>query len=767
MDTVPRPSPSPMLEAALSYASRGWRVLPLWFGRNGRCACPSGDECPNSLKHPLSDLAPNGCHSASTDAAVITGWWTRYPDANIGIATGQETGLWALDVDPRHGGDVTLDALEQRHGPLPQSLRARTGSGGAHILFVHPGDGRLSNSAGRLGAGLDVRGDGGYIVAAPSTHVSGRAYAWEDEDESVPEAAPNWLLELIGERYIDDVDSEPFDGEELPEEAARLVSRRKLAKACVRMRDGLSRHQTAVWLFQQLRDNRVPRYLAHELIDPLFRVANERKNDRAVTKAEFAKALSWAYKKRPRQPDPSAPTTSSLPVAEIAAIESDVDRHRAMREAAATANVPLSAVKADVARLRSPHLEPDDWRHMLVTRRLTDGSEVLEKCIHNAAVFLRYHPAWAGKLWANVFTGETYCSEPPVESTSGAWSDLHTTQAAAWLQSQVRLMVTPEVVDGAVQMAAHAHERHPVREYLSGLVWDGEERLDAWLEDLAGVDGTMIARAMARRFLVAAVARIFRPGCKVDHALILEGPQNLGKSTLLSILFSPWYSDEIDVLGSKDAGLQVRGVWGIEIAELASVHRTEVERVKAFMTRREDRFRPPYGRRVVSWPRQLVFVGSTNREDYLIDETGGRRFWGVRCRSIDLEGAASVRDQLWAEAVQAFYAEEKWWLDSEDLQAAAVVEQEERYQVDAWEERMAEALEPFTWQNRGEITVSRVLQAIGVDVAKQDRAAQMRAGACLKRLGYRLHQRRIGGVKARYWIPVPTSSTNVGTGQPS
>lgn len=755
MDSLPRPSPpSPMLNAALSYASRGWRVLPVWPLRSGRCAC-GNDDCATAGKHPLSPLAPNGCHSASTDAAVITDWWTRYPDANIGIATGQESGLWALDVDPRHGGDATLEFLEVKYGPLPQSLRARTGSGGSHVLFVHPGDGRLSNSAGRLGAGLDVRGDGGYIVAAPSTHASGRCYAWEDEDESVLEPAPNWLLELIGERYADDTDGEPFDGEELAEDDARRVCKRKLTKACVRIRDGLSRHQTAVWLFQQLRDNRVPKALAHELIDSLYRVANERKNDRAVTKAEFAKALAWAYKKRPRQPDPVP--TSSIPVADLAAIESDIERHRAMREAASQAKVPLRAVQADVARARSPQIDPADWRNSLVMRRLTDGSEVLEKCLHNAATFLRYHPAWAGQLWQNTFTGETHCSEPPVEAPAGAWSDLHTAQTAAWLQSQVRLMVTPEVVDAAVHVAAHATERHPVQEYLSGLTWDGEERIDAWLEDLAGVTGTTVARAMARRFLVAAVARIFAPGCKVDHALILEGPQNLGKSTLLSVLFSPWYSDDIDVLGSKDAGLQVRGVWGLEIAELASVHRSEVERVKAFMTRREDRFRPPYGRRVQTWPRQLVFVGSTNRQEYLIDETGGRRFWGVRCSQIDLDLAAARKDQLWAEAVHAYRSGEKWWLDSDDLLTAAAAEQEERYQADAWEEEIAEALETHNWQNRGAVTVSRVLDAIHVETARRDRAAQMRVAACLKRLGFELSRRRISGSVVREWARVTRS----------
>jgi len=317
-------------------------------------------------------------------------------------------------------------------------------------------------------------------------------------------------------------------------------------------------------------------------------------------------------------------------------------------------------------------------------------------------------------------------------------------------------MGTPEVVDGAVQMAAHSSERHPVRDYLESLVWDGEPRLDHWLEDLAGVPDSPLTRAQARRFLTAAVARIYQPGCKVDHALILEGPQNLGKSTLLNTLFAPWYSDDIDVLGSKDAGLQVRGVWGLEIAELSSVHRSEVERVKAFMTRRDDRFRPPYGRRVQTWPRQLVFVGSTNRTEYLIDETGGRRFWGVACSSIDLELAATRKDQLWAEAARAYHSGEKWWLDSEELLHSAAEAQETRFQADAWEERIAEALEPYQWQSRGEITVARVLDAIKVETARQDRAAQMRVAACLKRLGYEARVAKENGAVIRRYRKVAT-----------
>lgn len=393
-----------------------------------------------------------------------------------------------------------------------------------------------------------------------------------------------------------------------------------------------------------------------------------------------------------------------------------------------------------------------DWKDDLIYRQLSDGGQVLERCLQNASVFLRHSDAWLGKLSLDTFSGETNVTGAPIDAPDGRWTDLHTNQTTAWLQLNLRLMVATDLVDQAVQIAAAANPKHPVKDYLNTLEWDGVERLDSWLEDLAGVPGTQIARAQARRFLVGAVARVARPGCKLDSALILEGPQNLGKSTLLSILFSPWYSDDIDVLGSKDSAMQLRGVWGLEIAELSSLHRAEVERVKSFITRREDRFRPPYGRRVEAWPRQLVFVGSTNRSEYLIDETGGRRFWGVKCAEIDLKGAESVKDQLWAEAVVAFGAGESWWLDSDELQVQASQEQEKRYQADAWEDDISDALEPFVWQMRGDVTISKVFDAIKVDVARRDRSSQMRVAAILKRFGYECKVLRRDGRSTRVYV---------------
>lgn len=180
------------LDYALKYASLGWAVLPLYGYRNGRCDC--GDtQCKSQGKHPHRDLVPHGVHDASKDPGKIKEWFTRVPNANIGIATGDISGFVVLDVDPRNGSDDTLDALQSEHGKLPDTALQLTGGGGYHYLFKY--NGQRLRSPGR---GLDVKGDGGYIVAEPSNHASGGAYAWEgsaDPTEGHPLAdPPKWML---------------------------------------------------------------------------------------------------------------------------------------------------------------------------------------------------------------------------------------------------------------------------------------------------------------------------------------------------------------------------------------------------------------------------------------------------------------------------------------------------------------------------------------------------------------------------------------------
>lgn len=195
------------MRVALAYAERGWPVLPLWWPVAGpkRCACPDpecgaphperpGELAGNPAKHPVGRLVPRGKDQASTDSAVITRWWTLCPRANVGIVTGAASGLVVLDVDGP-AGQSSLRSLVDHYGRF-RAAWARTGSGGWHAYFAHPGVPVL-NSVRLLGDGLDVRGDGGYIVAPPSVHVAGDRYRWQSAAPAELPPMPEWLVELV------------------------------------------------------------------------------------------------------------------------------------------------------------------------------------------------------------------------------------------------------------------------------------------------------------------------------------------------------------------------------------------------------------------------------------------------------------------------------------------------------------------------------------------------------------------------------------------
>ena len=189
------------------YFRLGLALLPLHSpvrkGVGLACSCGRAG-CTSPAKHPFAKLAANGLRDASKNPAVVDRWFQN-SELNIGVATGAISGIVVVDIDPRHGGDETLAKLERQHGPLPQTWRFLTGGGGEHILFQHPG-GRVPNSAGKVGPGIDVRGDGGYIVAPPSRHISGRSYAISVDhhpDDVTLAAVPAWLFALLRQRTRD------------------------------------------------------------------------------------------------------------------------------------------------------------------------------------------------------------------------------------------------------------------------------------------------------------------------------------------------------------------------------------------------------------------------------------------------------------------------------------------------------------------------------------------------------------------------------------
>jgi putative DNA primase/helicase len=251
--------------------------------------------------------------------------------------------------------------------------------------------------------------------------------------------------------------------------------------------------------------------------------------------------------------------------------------------------------------------------------------------------------------------------------------------------------------------------------------------------------------------MISAIARAYRLGCKVDTAIVFEGEQGRLKSTAIKVLGKDWTTDELAHLGSKDAAMQLVGVWLVEMAELEGITAAKVSTIKAFITRSTDRYRPPYGRRVEDFPRQCVFAGSVNENQYLRDATGRRRFWPVECKSIDIESLARDRDQLWAEARLRFDEGARWWFSDPALDRRAAVRQRGRHREDPWEPVIAEYLALLRERMRHhltgpQVTVTEILrnalkvgadQFGNVDVGKWKQGDSNRVADCLKKLRWK------------------------------
>ncbi len=261
-----------------------------------------------------------------------------------------------------------------------------------------------------------------------------------------------------------------------------------------------------------------------------------------------------------------------------------------------------------------------------------------------------------------------------------------------WLQQNGINVKAKNTVQDAMLAIVSENPFNPLQNYLSGLIWDGTERIDTWLLTYLGAEDTPFIRVVGRKFLISAIARAMRPGCKVDTMLVLEGDQGIGKSMALQALGEPWVLEELSDMKSKDCKQDIQGHWLVEVSELDAMRKNEVETVKAFIAKQVDTFRPPYGRFSKEHPRQCVLVGTTNSDAYLRDHTGNRRFWPVKCGRADLAALKQARDQIWAEAVAAFENGEKWWLKDADTELARE-EQAKRFEYDVWQDAVEEWLE--------------------------------------------------------------------------
>lgn len=373
---------------------------------------------------------------------------------------------------------------------------------------------------------------------------------------------------------------------------------------------------------------------------------------------------------------------------------------------------------------------------------------------YNVTVALETAPELSGKFgWDVRQLAYVALTETPA-GPAGRWTDSHSAKLAVWLQ-KLGLPITMRHVETALAAVTRRQEVDPLGEYLSDLSWDGHERIGTWLADYCQADASPANSIMGSKFLIGAVARALRPGCKMDTMLVLEGDQGKRKSMAIKILGGDYTGENLPDFHSKDAMQIVGCKWIIEVSELAAARRSEREAIKSFITRREDTFRPPYGRHPITVPRWSVLIGNYNPDGVgiLEDSTGGRRFWIVGVGEIDAAKLTEDRDQLWAEAVHCYRRGDEWWL-SEDEQSPVAVQQLSRTDDDEWLAAIERwlATDPQTGEPRleevGHVTSAQVATgALAIPLERLSRSTQMRVVRCLITLGFK--RTKIGPNNAR------------------
>lgn len=361
----------------------------------------------------------------------------------------------------------------------------------------------------------------------------------------------------------------------------------------------------------------------------------------------------------------------------------------------------------------------------------------------NAVRVLEHDPLWdAAHLYFDEFTGRIIVTN----SAPREWRDDDDVALTVYLQDTTGLTrITKHLVADAVDLVARRRGRHVVREWLLSLVWDGISRIDLAFEDHWGADRqpSDYVRAASRNFFLSLVARVLCPGCKCDTMPVFEGEQGIFKSSALAVVGGEWFCALDESAASKDFLQALRGKWVIELCELNAFSKTESAHVKGMLSRTSDTYRASYGRRTIDIPRQCVFAGTTNHDDWLTDETGGRRFWPIQCGAINLASLTAARSQLFAEAVMLFQRGATWW----EMPAITQTEQAARHQHDEWASLVLDWAQHYVLTSPSVFVKDILLGPLKFTPDKLDKTSQMRVARILRHAQWKRDRMR------KFWTP--------------
>lgn len=328
----------------------------------------------------------------------------------------------------------------------------------------------------------------------------------------------------------------------------------------------------------------------------------------------------------------------------------------------------------DLDEAENPEEANTDWMADLEY----DRKGAIKSTAKNIICIIENDPRLKGHLWHDLFSGfDLVKGGLPWDKKATQWGNRDDANLRIYLEENYGVTGKDKIKDA--KDAVFTRRRvHPIRDYLNSLTWDGTPRLDTLIVDYLGVEDTALNRAMTRKHFTAAVARVMNPGCKYDYCLIVTGAEGIGKSTLFSVMGGEWFNDSLVTMEGKSGMEQARGGWVIELPELGSIKRSDVEQVKAYISRQDDTYRPAYGTVTEKHPRQCIFCGTTNETYFLKGDTGNRRFWVMaanadRRKHNDVKAdLMAERDQVWAEAVER-------WKEGEKLYLPADMETEARH----------------------------------------------------------------------------------------
>jgi hypothetical protein len=367
--------------------------------------------------------------------------------------------------------------------------------------------------------------------------------------------------------------------------------------------------------------------------------------------------------------------------------------------------------------------------------------------IGNLLKIFRHHPAWHDRLWLDSVRTRPMLDTQPL-------TDHDAIKVAEWLGDTYDMRCRhPRLLLACLEAVCTEHPRDRLRAWLEALPpWDGIARLHDWLQVVAGVQPGVYCTAVSRLFLLALVARALDPGAICRTVVILQGPEDTGKSSLLhDLVGEDWYIETSGALEGKEPHLLIQGVWLCELSELDSLTRTEENRLKSFLTMRMDSYLPKYSNTRVDIPRRTVFVGTTNDETYLKGQTGNTRFFPVKTGRIDLAVLHDMREQLFAEAVHVYQTDPAhWWCLTPEALAIVKAEREERRVTSVYENALSGWLldkHRTTWED-----IARYFLLLETPERWKDRALQMEITKALKALGWTRGGRESeGGARRRFW----------------